>query len=203
MGPLAITDDNYDAACASLMNAYDDDYHVLQNVIARFVAVGRQEKESFQSIRAVLDEFNNTTQRVEIMSNDPSSQHQIYIHLAKQRLPTRTLDAWEKHRNSLGSGRLPSAEQFRRFLGNRAKSRREREESSTWEKSGKAKSEAGQSKSEPEKAKTETSGSRHKPYDKNEKRSGNNSFQNRKGSGAESRKASSCSVLDCNQNHNL
>lgn len=50
---------------------------------------------------------------------------QIWIHLAKQRLPKITLDSREQFRNREESQVLPTFEEFRRFLEVKAKGRRE------------------------------------------------------------------------------
>lgn len=128
LGPWQPTNDNYTAAWDVLMKAYDDDYYVIHNILGRMLSVERQECESHESLRTILDNFNSGTRQLGSMISLQQERDQLWIHLAKQRLPKSTLDAWEQHRNHDGGQRLPTFEEFKQFLDVKSKGRREFED---------------------------------------------------------------------------
>lgn len=90
---------------------------------------------------------------------------QIWIHHSKQRLPRKTLDAWEQHRNQNCTDTLPTLNDFKLFLDSRAKARREFENQSSL-----VRHVGGHKIKQESRSRGDTSQSRFKPYDKATKR---------------------------------
>lgn len=155
LGPWQPTADNYTAAWEAMLTAYNDDYHVIHGIIGRMYAVPKHDKETYDSLRLVVDTMNGSTRQLESIAEPKVLWDQMWIHLAKQRLPKYTLDAWEQFRNRNGGSQMPTLETFRQFLDTKAKGRREFEqEEVTSQKSNFAKS------------KHEAGGHRFRPYDR-------------------------------------
>lgn len=157
LGPWQPTADNYKAAWDMMMSAYDDDYHVIQGILGKMGAVGRQEKESHTSLRAVLDSLNSCTRQLDAIVGRDVQYDQCWIHNAKQKLPQHTRDAWEQRRSQRTDGALPTLDEFKKFLDTKAKGRREYEQETNWSNQGEGSS----------KSKQDSGQSRYKPYDKN------------------------------------
>lgn len=123
LGPWQPTADNYLLAWEAMMNSYNDEYHVIHGIIAKMHAVEKCGREGYGSLRKILDALNSATRQLETISETSCLYDQMWIHLAKQRLPGATLDSWEQQRNRHGTDRLPTLEEFKRFLDTKAKGR--------------------------------------------------------------------------------
>lgn len=75
--------------------------------------------ENHESLRTILDTFNNGTRQLNSMVSLSMERDQIWIHLTKQRLPKTTLDSWEQYR---------SRDNGQQFLDIKSKGRREYEQ---------------------------------------------------------------------------
>lgn len=169
LGPWGPTADNYQAAWDTLIQAYNDDYHVIHSILGRMHAVRKQDRENHDSLRSVLDSLHSGTRQLETMATTPEIFDQMWIHHCKQRLPRYTLDAWERHRNRDGINRLPTLSQFKHFLDVKSKGRREFEEVEI----------IGHNKQNNSRAKVEQVGNQnpnnaHGNYDRSNNTSGNN-----------------------------
>lgn len=125
LGQWRPTAANYQLAWDTLVNAFDDEYHVIHAVLGKMYSAKKQDTESHASLRAILDVLANGTRELLSMANSEALWNQVWIHFAKRRLPATTLDAWEQYRNQNRPTALPTLEQFIRFLEWRARGRRE------------------------------------------------------------------------------
>lgn len=127
LGPWQPTNDNYKEAWDSMMAAYNDDYHVIHGILGKLFAVEHQERESHESLSKVVDVLNNTQRQLQAICPQSTNPllDQVWIHVAKQRLPKKTLDSWEQYRNRDGAMGLPTGDSFRKFLETKARGRRE------------------------------------------------------------------------------
>lgn len=118
--------DNYKAAWELMVSTYDDDYYVIQGILGKLFAVNKQRVETGDSLRAIHDAVNNCDRQLRDILQPAELIDQMWINICKQKLPNRTLDAWEQQRNQHLSG-LPTFEQFKKFLDSRAKGKREQD----------------------------------------------------------------------------
>lgn len=194
LGPWQPTADNYAAAWDVMMQAYDDEYHVIHGILGKMFAVKHQEKESHNTLRSILDALNGGTRQLEAVSQQPMLWDQVWIHYAKRRLPKQTLDAWEQHRNRNGTMRLPTLVEFKSFLDTKAKGRHEFEDESNWQSS----STAGG------KIRQEQGSNRFKPWDKDRvNKSGVQSHPFKQTEAMGQGRSNACVVPGCKQNHYL
>lgn len=131
LGAWGPTAENYLLAWESMMAIYDDKYHIIHGILAKLNATSKQDEETHDALRSILDSLTSCTRQLESMATLDVLINQIWINHAKQRLPHQTLDAWEQHRNTTSSGQLPTLIDFKKFLDSRAKARREFENQST------------------------------------------------------------------------
>lgn len=136
LGPWRPLATNYKKAWETMNQAYNDEYHVIHGILGKIFNMPSQENESYASLRAILDVLRGGTRQLETMCETDVLQDQIWIHLAKRRLPKSTLDSWEQYRNRHGIERMPTLEEFGRFLDTKSKGRREFETETTSEKQG-------------------------------------------------------------------
>lgn len=130
LGPWQPTSDNYKEAWNTMMAAYNDDYHVIHGILGNLYAVERQERECHESLNLVVDALTNSQRQLQAICPQPTNplMDQMWIHVAKQRLPKKTLDSWEQQRNRDGNAGLPTSDTFRKFLETKVRGRREFEE---------------------------------------------------------------------------
>lgn len=129
LGPWKPTAGNYKPAWDILMQAYNDDYHVIHSILGQMYSVEAQDRENHGALRKILDSVNSGTRALLAVTDQESLWDQVWIHYAKQRLPRSTLDSWEQHRSRHRMGSLPSLNEFKHFLDIKAKGRREFEHS--------------------------------------------------------------------------
>lgn len=206
LGPWQPISDNYAAAWEVMKAAYNDEYHVIHGILGRAHAIKRQESEDHNSLRTVLDEVTGSTRQLETMADKSVLWDQMWIHMAKQRLPRSTLDSWEQFRNRNQRNRMPTLEEFKDFLDTKARARREYEfEPMSSDRSSGNKSKSG----------SDGSGNRFRPYDRNDRNrpSGSASSNNREErdkSHSNSKQVapgtgppSACPMQGCGQTHYL
>lgn len=131
LGAWQPTAGNYQLAWDAMMSAYNDEYHIIHGILAKLHSTGKQDEENHDALRAILDSLNSCTRQLQAMTTPDVLTEQIWIHHGKQRLPRKTLDAWEQHRNQHASATLPTLDHFKQFLDSRAKARREFENQSS------------------------------------------------------------------------
>lgn len=161
LGTWQPTADNYQLAWDTMMSVYNDEYHIVHGILAKLHSTGKQSEESHDAIRTILDSLNSCTRQLQRIATPEALTEQIWIHHGKQRLPHKTLDAWEQHRNQSASGNLPTFDEFKRFLDSRAKARREFENQGTL-----VQHDGGHKVKQELRAKGESSQNRSRPYDK-------------------------------------
>lgn len=128
LGPWQPTNENYRHAWGEMMDAYNDDYHVVHDILGKLFGVRRQEEEDHTSLCTLVDALTVSQRQIQTICPQATTvADQFWIHVVKQRLPKSTLDAWERYRNSKGTTSLPTSADLRQFLVTRAKGRRERE----------------------------------------------------------------------------
>lgn len=128
LGPWQPTSNNYEIAWEELKRAYDDDYHVIHGIhgiLGRMYKVTSQERETYESLKRVLDALSSGTRQLYTVTSRTVLWDQTWIHYAKQRLPKYTLGSWEQHRNRDGQNRIPTLDEFRKFLEIKATGKRE------------------------------------------------------------------------------
>lgn len=131
LGAWQPTAENYQLAWDAMMSVYNDEYHIIHGILAKLNATSKQDEETHDALRAILDSLNSCTRQLQSFTTPDVLINQVWINHAKQRLPRKTLDAWEQHRNTTNSGRLSTLDEFKQFLDSRAKARREFENQST------------------------------------------------------------------------
>lgn len=124
LGAWQPTAGNYQLAWDAMMASYNDEYHVVHGILAKLHSTGKQESETHDAYRAILDSLTSCTRQLRASTTSAALDDQIWIHHGKQRLPDPGLDAWEQYRNQFCSGALPTLEDFKRFLELKAKARR-------------------------------------------------------------------------------
>lgn len=195
LGPWQPTNENYKAAWEVMMAAYNDEYHVIHGIIGNMCAVQKYEKEDYGSLRAILDALNGSTRQLETISTPAVLWDQMWIHLAKQRMPKKTLDSWEQFRNRGGATKLPTLDEFKDFLDTKSKGRREFENDTTGSMS--KGSSVGHTK------RSESSGNRFRPYEKSKPSRGENPFRSQKNEASGSGGPTRCVMPGCSQTHYL
>lgn len=155
-------------------------------------------KISHESLSTIVDALNNSQRRLQAICPHPTNPllDQVWINLAKQRLPKRTLDSWEQQRNRDGANGLPSGESFRKFLETKARGRREFEQPEV----PRSKHPAGGGKTQRE------SSNRFRPYENNRNRDNSysnrdRSHQNNRNEFKETNNTIECVVPTCKQKH--
>lgn len=68
LGPWQPTSDNYVAAWEVMMKAYNDDYHVIHGIFGKMFAVKRQERESHESLRSIVDVLTSGTRQLDTIA---------------------------------------------------------------------------------------------------------------------------------------
>lgn len=196
LGAWQPTAGNYKAAWEIMVAAYDDEYHVIHDTIGKMFAVERQEKESHDALRTVLDVLNSGLRQLEANKPQAILWDQLWIHFGKQRLPSSTLDAWEQWRHHKSANRMPTLAEFKTFLDMKSKGRRQSEIGTNWSNQSsvvnKTKSEAGSTRSH--------------PYDRNQTNSGARSSTQNKPEYTKSHshaRPTTCVVENCKQSHYL
>lgn len=189
LGPWQPTGDNYQIAWKSMMDAYNDEYHVMHGILGKLFSLQPQERENHSSLNVVYHTITNGLRQLRtIRPNSDAILDQMCIHLAKRRLPRQTLDSWEQHRNEKKDEELPSCDEFLEFLCIKAKGRREfeYEESLPNQSAGKVQD-------------ADASDQRFKPYDKNH---GRVEWHRRSRTDtSEGGRETSCIVRGCGQTH--
>lgn len=131
LGPWPSTSEGYAGAWNQLMRAYNDNYHNVHGIISRILSTPKQNQESHEALRTVVSTVSGGIRQLRTMIDSAVERDQLWIHLAKQRLPPSTVDAWEQYRNRGDAPGMPTFEYFQGFLEVRAKGRRELEYGST------------------------------------------------------------------------
>lgn len=126
MGPWPSTNEGYTGAWNQLLRAYNDKYHNVHGVISRMLATPKQTDETHESLRTVVSTISGGIRQLRTLIDPDVERDQLWIHLATQRLPGSTIDAWEQYRNRDEAPAMPTFEYFQKFLETRAKGRRER-----------------------------------------------------------------------------
>lgn len=196
LGPWQPTAGNYQLAWETMLAAYDDEYHVVHGILGKMHATERHEFESHSTLRSVLDTLNGGTRQLLAISTQPILWDQMWIHFAKQRLPRRTLDAWEQYRNQQRLGSMPTLDEFKQFLDSKSKARREFENEETIVP--RATNERGKRESRDGRQKRGPINNRFKPY---KKAAPERSSSNRESHGYGPPKA--CVMTGCTQVHYL
>lgn len=126
MGPWPSTSEGYTGAWNQLLRAYNDKYQNVHGVIHRMLATPKQTDETHESLRTVVSTISGGIRQLRTLIDPEMERDQLWIHLATQRLPGSTIDAWEHYRNRDEAPAMPTFEYFQKFLEVRAKGRRER-----------------------------------------------------------------------------
>lgn len=121
LGSWDLESDGYQAAWDRMLHVYNDDYHVVHGLLSRLFAMKRPERESFESMRLIVDTVNGAFRSLKTMSHHPALAEQIWVHIGKRALPTTALDAWEQHRGQLGLRRLPTLAEWTSFCDERSR----------------------------------------------------------------------------------
>lgn len=205
LGSWDLESDGYQAAWDRMLHVYNDDYHVVHGLLSRLFAMKRPERESFESMRLIVDTVNGAFRSLKTMSHHPALAEQIWVHIGKRALPTTALDAWEQHRGQLGLRRLPTLAEWTSFCDERSMTRRHFEDQTKWESKeasvGKPKGDSNKPNQDGDKTKADSNGSRFRPHDKNASRPGASSS---KGNGSQAPgRPTACIMKDCTQNHNV
>jgi hypothetical protein len=191
LGPWQPTRENYTAAWETLVNAYDDNYHVIHGILANMYTVRRSDRESHDSLRVVLDTMTSGLRQLSTLISNEELHDQTWIHYAKQRLPKYTLDAWEQYRNRHGGQELPTLKEFQHFIDTKSKGRREylvdSEHSQSKPSSSRSRNETNDERRTPESGSRSNSrpppnnrsqgNTRFQPYDRNQPRTQRNDNQ--------------------------
>lgn len=197
LGPWQPTAANYQLAWETMMDAYDDEYHIVHGLLAKLHSTPKQEIEDHEALRSVLDSLNSCIRQLNSqVESAPVLLDQIWIHHGKQRLPSSTLDAWEQYRNQRLSATLPTLKEFKLFLESKSKARRESEHVNALVPHHKPTSVKREDKDR--RSQANSSGSRYKPYDRTRvegKRAAGDSF----GYGPPKQ----CIMTGCDQTHYL
>lgn len=193
LGPWQPTSNNYREAWDFMMAAYNDDYHVIHGILGKLFAVERQERESHDSLSTVVDALTNAQRQLQAICPQSTNPllDQFWIHVAKQRLPKKTLDSWEQHRNREGAVGLPTGDSFRKFLETKARGRREFEQPDTVRSEQAVK--FGRSQQE--------SGNRFRPYENSRNRADPCTSQEKSYQCHQNGSTIKCVVPTCNQSH--
>lgn len=194
LGPWQPTGENYKAAWEVMMAAYDDEYHVVHGILGELFAVQKYEKDNYDSLRSVLDGLTGATRQLETIGDPAMLWQQVCIHIAKQRLPKSTLDSWERSRNRNKTSKLPTLEEFKRFLDIQSRGRRAFEPE---DESMNRSSSVGHNK------RLESGGNRFKPYDKTKSNRSTNPFTTKRNESHGSGGPTKCIMSGCNQTHYL
>lgn len=125
LGPWSPVAGNYAAAWDVLVKTYNDNYHVIHSILGRMNKVKRQDLETHDTLRLIMDSLTSGTRQLETIAPQGILWDQLWIHYARQRLPRQTLDSWEQYRNRDGETELPTLAQFKHFIDVKAKGRRE------------------------------------------------------------------------------
>lgn len=161
LGSWKLTSDNYQPAWEVMISSYNDRYHVIHGRLEDFFAVQQQEKESYASLNTVLHALKNTRRELQAICKKPVDlSDQLWIHVAKQRLPKQTLESWEQHRKRTSPNALPTCGEFQHFLGRKAKGCREFEHET----------DLVNQRTKSSKFRNESSNNRFKPYEKDGRR---------------------------------
>lgn len=182
-----------------MLALYDDKYHIIHGLLATLHATGKQEEETHDAIRAIRNALTSCTRQLRGQTTPEALDDQIWIHHGKQRLPRRTLDAWEQYRNQYHPRDLPTLKDFFAFLDSKAKARREFEHQSSLVKFDGSHKTKGDSRDA--KSKSTASQSRFKPYDKNVKNQSTMGSTNDRSYGFSS--PTTCIMPSCGQVHYL
>lgn len=100
----------------------------------------------------------------------------------------------------MGANRLPTLDEFKKFLDSKAKGRREFEHDTKW---GSADASSTRKKPDNGKYKSESGGSRFRPYDKNATRYGGRSNPPRRNETKSSGGSSTCVMPGCSEKHQV
>lgn len=192
-----------------MKTAYDDDYHVIHGILGRMFAAKKEEKESYESLRAIWNAITSGTRQLQVIANQGTLWDQVWIHFAKQRLPKYTFDSWEQFRNRHGNKTMPTLQEFQQFLDVKSKGRREFETDSA----GPSYIRQGNNHSQHQSQVHEHSSrnNRFKPYDRKDKYhdqskpvvKSTNPFAPYRGQSQDNKGPSQCRMSDCNQVHYL
>lgn len=117
LGPWKPTSENYAPAWKVMLEAYNDDYHVIHGILGKMFAVQKQERESHGALRTILDSLHGGRRQLETLADSTELLEQVWIHVSKQRLPRSTLGSWEQYRNNMGGNKIPSLKEFMDFFG--------------------------------------------------------------------------------------
>lgn len=119
--------ESYETAWNVLREKYEDDYLVIQGLVGQIFNIRTYDKETYDALNTVYEDVNHAMRQLAtITSSNSVILDQLLIHLSCQKLPSQTLDAWERHR-STGDEPIPKLTEFHKFLNTRARGRIQKE----------------------------------------------------------------------------
>lgn len=108
---------NYQIAWDLLCDRFDNKRILIQNHIQALFALEQNKKESYQSIRKIIDTFTKNLRALETLGEPTTSWDTLIIYIMSTKLDSRTLREWEEHKSDLKGIKL---DDFTSFLKNRA-----------------------------------------------------------------------------------
>ncbi|KAI8440876.1 hypothetical protein MSG28_009178 [Choristoneura fumiferana] len=108
---------NYKIAWDLLCDRYDNKRLLVQNHIQALFALEPTKKESYQSIRKIIDTFAKNLRALDTLGEPTASWDTLIIYIMSTKLDPRTLREWEEYKSDAKTIKL---KQFTSFLKNRA-----------------------------------------------------------------------------------
>lgn len=104
--------------------AYDNKCDEIQGIIAEMFNLPRHETESYQYLRDLVN-AKSIVRQLEAVCEPALLMDQLLIHIYKRQSPRATNAAWEEHRSFNIGMRLPTFEDYLKFLEARARGLKE------------------------------------------------------------------------------
>lgn len=118
LGTWLLTDENYEAAWNLLKEKYEDNFSVKQSLLTNLRALPAIRRENFNELRMIVDTTNTCLRQLKVLGVATESWDDIIINFIMERLPTRTIDAFEQTRTNQDN---PNLKRVLDFLDGRAR----------------------------------------------------------------------------------
>lgn len=110
--------ENYLPAYESLVKVFDNNYRIIMAHLDELMAVPRQECESHDGLRCLIDTINRVVRQLKVIGCPVEYWDDLIAHLLLTRMASATLEEWE---NSHDLTEMPTMESVVKFLERRAR----------------------------------------------------------------------------------
>lgn len=114
-----IVGNHYAAAYDTLCAVYQNSYRITMSHLDELFGMLKLQRESYDGLRWMIDTTNSVTRQLRAQGSPVDHWNHVIVHVLINRMPPRTLMAWEEKDDHNG---MPTQEEVLKFLSQRARS---------------------------------------------------------------------------------